>query len=75
MGFFFSPNGALSFLPIPIGFFITVAFPTIIHQIYAAPVPDQSITELCAYLTKDSPALSCSKSLQTRRTKGTGEED
>lgn len=36
MGDFFSPDGALSFLPVPIGFFITVVFPTIIHQIYAA---------------------------------------
>lgn len=36
LGFFFFSNGALSFLPVPIGLFITVAFPTIIHEIYAA---------------------------------------
>lgn len=32
----FFPNGALSLLPVPIGLFITVAFPTTVHQIYAA---------------------------------------
>lgn len=39
------------------------------------PVPDRSIAELCACLTKDSPALSHSQSLQTRHTKGIGEVD